>query len=151
MILLTNKRASFDYEIKETYEAGIQLKGFEVKSLKNKKGSIIGAYGVIKDNEVFLINMDIPPYQPNNTPSNYDPKRSRKLLLKKSEIKYLIGKISQGLTILPLKVYTKRQKIKVELGLGKIKKKIDKREIIKKREAKKEIERKIKEKIKERE
>ena len=140
MTIATNKRAFFDYQILETYEAGIELKGYEVKSIKNGRINLAGSYAVLKNNQVWLINADVPPYQPKNTPSDYDPKRSRRLLLRKTEIKGLIGKIQEkGLTLVPLKVYTKNRKIKIEIGLAKSRKKVDKRELIKKRESEKEI------------
>jgi len=140
MTIAANKRAYFNYQILETYEAGIELKGFEVKSIKTGRINLAGSYAVFKNNQVWLINADVPPYQPKNTPSDYDPKRSRRLLLRKTEIKGLIGQIQEkGLTLVPLKVYTKNRKIKIEIGLAKSRKKVDKRELIKKRESKKEI------------
>ena len=133
--LAQNKKAYFDYEIVETFEAGIVLIGQEVKAIKTGHISLKGAYVVIKDNELFLIGANIPPYQPKNAPKDYQPERSRKLLLTKSEIKHLIGKSRQkGLTLIPLKVYTKRGNIKLEFGIGRGKKKYDKRETMKKRE-----------------
>ncbi len=145
-----NRRARFDYEISEKFEAGIELRGFEVKAIKSGRINIAGTFAVPRVNpkggaELWLLNADVPPYQPANTPSDYNPKRSRRLLLKKSEIKYLLGKIqSAGLTLMPLRVYTKRGIIKVELGLGKPKKTYDKREAIKKREVQREIKRTLK-------
>jgi SsrA-binding protein len=142
MVIATNKRAYFDYEILETYEAGIELRGFEVKSIKTGRINLAGSYAIIRNNQAWLLNADIPPYQPKNTPEDYDSKRTRRLLLKKSEIKNLIGRIQEkGLTLVPLKVYTKHQKVKVEIGLGKSRKKADKRELIKKREVEREIKR----------
>lgn len=140
-----NKRAYYDYEILEKFEAGLVLIGQEVKSIKAGHISLAGSYVVPQGNELFLINADIPPYQPKNAPKDYDSKRSRKLLLKKSEIKYLIGKTKQkGLTLIPLKVYDKSGKIKLEFGIGRGKKKSDKRETIKKREFEREKERLLK-------
>jgi len=145
-ILALNKRARYDYEILETFEAGLALYGFEVKSVKNGHLSLQGAYVVIKGEEAYLLNATISPYQSKNTPSDYEPTRSRKLLLHKKEIKYLIGKSQEkGLTLVPIQVYTKKDKIKLEFGVGRGKRKTDKRELIKKREARREIERKIKE------
>jgi len=144
-LLATNPRAKYDYEILQTYEAGIVLTGFEVKSVKLGRMSLKGAFVNIKDNEVWLLNATIPPYQPKNTPADYDPSRTRKLLLHRSEIKSLIGQIKQKhLTLIPLRVYTKKGKIKIEIALAKGKKKIDKREKIKEREAKRRIERALK-------
>ncbi len=142
-----NKRAKYDYEILETFEAGLVLKGYEVKSIKTGHISLKGAYVIIKNNEAYLINSSVPPYQPKNISEDYDPNRTRKLLLHKKEIKSLLGKSKErGLTLVPIKMYTKKGKIKLELGIGKGRKKIDKREVIKKRETKREIERKLKEK-----
>jgi SsrA-binding protein len=143
--LATNPRARYDYEILETYEAGLVLAGHEVKSIKTGHISLKGSYVTIKDNEAYLINAHIPPYQPKNAPVDYDPSRSRKLLLHKKEIKALIGQTKQkGLTLVPLRVYTKHRKIKLEFGLGRGKRKFDKRETIKKREAQRRIEKALK-------
>lgn len=140
MIIATNKRAYFDYDILETIEAGIELKGFEVKSIKSGRINLAGCYIIIKDGSPWLLNADIPAYQPENAPENYDPKRSRRLLLKKSEIKNLTGRVQEkGLTLVGLKVYTKRQKIKLEIGLARSRKKKDKKELLKKREAEREM------------
>ncbi|HDH31184.1 MAG TPA: SsrA-binding protein SmpB, partial [Candidatus Wolfebacteria bacterium] len=135
MVITTNKRAYFDYQILETLEAGIELKGFEVKSIKTGRINLAGSYVIIRDNQAWLLNTDIPPYQPKNTPEDYDSKRTRRLLLQKSEIKNLVGRIQEkGLTLMPLKVYTKHHKIKIEIGLARSRKKRDKRELIKKRD-----------------
>jgi SsrA-binding protein len=143
--LAENKKAHFDYEILEKLEAGIVLIGQEVKSIKSGRINLAGSYVVSKDTEFYLINANIPPYQPKNLPEDYDSLRSKKLLLKKREIDYLIGKIKQkGLTLVPLKVYTKRGKIKLEFGIAKGLKKADKRELIKKRESEREIKREMK-------
>lgn len=144
-VLAENKKAYFNYQILEKFEAGVFLIGQEVKSLKTRGVNLAGNYVVIKDGEAFWVGAQIPPYQPKNAPSNYNPERSRKLLLKKSEIKYLIGKTKQkGLTLAPLKLYTKKRKIKLEFAIAKGLKKVDKRESIKKREAEREIERVLK-------
>jgi len=143
-IITTSKRAYFDYEILEVLEAGIELRGFEVKAIKSGRINLAGSYAIIRDNQIWLLNADIPPYQPKNMPEDYDSKRTRRLLLKKSEIKNLIGRVKEkGLTLLPLKVYTKGKtgRIKMEIGLGKSRKKADKRELIKKREVEREIKR----------
>ena len=138
-VLAENKRAYYDYEVLETYEAGLVLIGQEVKAIKTGHISLRGSYVVFKDEELFLIGANIPPYQPKNAPANYQPERSRKLLLTKSEIKSLIGKTRQkGLTLVPLKVYTNKGKIKLLFGLAKGKKEFDKREKIKKREIERE-------------
>ena len=139
-LLAKNKKAYYNYEILEKFEAGVSLLGQEVKSIKLGRINLIAGYVVLKNNEVFLINTKVPPYQPNNTPADYNPERPRKLLLNKSEIKYLIGKTQQkNLTLVPLRVYTsKRSRIKIEIALAKGKKKYDKRQAIKKREFERE-------------
>jgi SsrA-binding protein len=145
--LATNPRAKFDYHILDTFEAGLVLTGQEVKSIKKSRMSLKGAYVTIKDQEAWLINAFLPPYQPKNAPDNYQPDRSRKLLLNKKEIKSLIGKTKQkGLTLVPLHVYTKHNLIKLEFGLGQGKRKADKREKIKEREAKRNIGRALRQK-----
>jgi SsrA-binding protein len=148
-ILAENKKAFFDYETLQTHEAGIVLFGFEVKAIKTGHVSLKSSYVTVKNNEVFLINALIPPYQQANTPENYDPQRSRKLLLKKSEIRSLIGTAKiKGLTLVALRLYTKkskgpqgRGKIKLEFAVAKGKRQIDKRETIRKRETDREIRR----------
>jgi len=141
-IIAENKKAYFNYEILEKFEAGISLIGQEVKSIKLGRINLAGAYVVLRGNEVYLVGANVPPYQPKNAPKNYNPKRSRKLLLRKAEIKILIGKSRQkGLTMIPLMIYTKKHKIKLEFGLARGKRKFDKREAIKKREVQREIRR----------
>lgn len=143
--LATNPRARYDYHILETFEAGLVLFGHEVKAIKNNRMSLKGSYITIKNEEVWLINTQISPYQPKNTPDDYDPTRTRKLLLNKKEIKSLIGRIKQrGLTLVPLRVYTKHNRIKLGFGLGQGKRKSDKREKIKKRETDRKIARALK-------
>ena len=143
--LLQNKKVFFDYEILEKLEAGLELRGFEVKALRNKLGSILGARVIIRGGEAFVVGMEIPPYQPANTPKDYEPQRTRKLLLKKSEIKYLAGKGGErGLTIVPIAARVKGRRIKLEIAVARGKKKYDKREKIKKRESKRKIERELK-------
>ena len=147
-VFAQNKKARFDYEILETFQAGIVLIGTEVKAIKTGHISIKGSYVIMRDNELFLIGANIPPYQPKNAPKNYEPERLRKLLLTKSEIKHLIGKTKQkGLTLVPIKVYTVKGKIKILFGIGKGKKKYDKRETIKKREFQREKSKALKENL----
>ena len=144
-IISKNKKAFFNYEILEKFEAGIALNGQEVKSIKTGGVNLAGSYVILKNEEVFWVGAKIPPYQPENAPSNYDSERSRKLLLKKAEIKYLIGKTKQkGLTIIPLLIYTKQGRIKLEFGIVRGKKKFNKKELIKKRETEREIDRTLK-------
>ena len=143
-VLAKNKKAFFNYQILEKFEAGISLIGQEVKSIKSGKISLEGSYIVIKEEVPYLIGCKIPPYQPKNAPSDYRPERARGLLLKKTEIKYLIGKSKQkGLTLIPLSVYNKKGIVKLEFGLGKGMKKIDKKELIKKREIDRELKREL--------
>lgn len=130
-----NPKAGFDYEILETIEAGIVLEGHEVKSIKTGKVSIKGAYVKILNNEPFLIGATVAPYQPDNTPKNYDPQRSRKLLLSHKEISELTGTSqTKGSTLVPLKLYDKKGRIKLLVGIARGKKKYDKRETIKKKD-----------------
>jgi len=143
-VLSDNRRARFDYEILEKFEAGIALNGQEVKSIRKGSINLSGSYVVIRGQEPYLVGASVPPYQPKNASPDYDPERSRKLLLNRKEIEYLIGKTQErGLTLIPLKVYTKYAKIKLEFGVSKGKKKSDKRETIKKRDVDREIKREI--------
>lgn len=144
-ILAENKRAYRDYEILEKYEAGIQLIGFETKAVRSGRMNLAAAYAVIRGGEAWLLNADIPPYQPKNAPEGYEPDRTRKLLLHRKELRGLTGKLEQkGLTFLPLKVYTKDRRIKMELGVCRGRKKYEKRERIKQREVEREIGRTLK-------
>lgn len=140
--LLRNKKVHFDYEILDRFEAGLELLGHEVKSLRLHQGSLEGAYITIRGAEAFIINMSIPPYQVNNL-KDYDPLRLRKLLLTKDEIVRL-GAAEKGLTIVPVAVYNKGRKIKIEIATVRGKKKFDKRETMKKKDAQREIDRTLK-------
>jgi SsrA-binding protein len=141
-----NRKARFDYEILEKYETGIELLGTEVKSVRGGQMSLEGAFVIVRGGEAFLINANIPPFQPKNVPTDYDPLRNRTLLLTKKEIAELAGsEKNKSLTIVPISVYNKGRKIKVNIALVKGKKKRDKRETIKKRETDREIRREIKE------
>jgi SsrA-binding protein len=143
-IVCQNKKAFHDYSIEETLEAGIQLLGTEVKSLRDGKANLKDSYVLIKNSEVFLFNCHISPYSHGNI-MNHDPLRTRKLLLHRKEIERIRGKAQQkGYTILPLKIYFKDSHAKVEIGLAKGKKLYEKRETIKEREAKRTIERAMK-------
>ena len=137
-----NRKARFDYEILEKYETGIELLGTEVKSVRGGHMSLEGSFAIIRGGEAFLVNANIPPFQPKNAPKDYDPLRNRKLLLTKKEIAELAqSEKNKSLTIVPLAVYNKGRKIKVSVALSKGKKKFDKRETIKKRETDREIRR----------
>jgi SsrA-binding protein len=140
-VLTNNIRASFDYTILETYQAGIKLLGNEVKSVKLGRASLKGAYITVRENELFLINCNVPHYQ-NHLDIKYENDRPRKILLKKSEINSLIAKkTASGLTIIPIKLYLSHGLIKLELVLAKGKKKIDKRHSIRNREEQRSIQR----------
>jgi SsrA-binding protein len=140
-----NRKVYFNYEILEKYETGIELFGAEVKSVRGGKMSLEGAFVIVRGGECFLINANIPPYQPNNTQKDYDPLRNKKLLLTKKEIRELAdSEKNKSLTIVPISVYNKGRKIKVSIALAKGKKKFDKRENIKKRETDREVRRQYK-------
>ncbi|MEQ1499807.1 MAG: SsrA-binding protein SmpB [Parcubacteria group bacterium] len=147
MSLITNRKASFDYEIQEKYTAGMELFGFEVKSLRKGQGSLEGSHVTVRGNEAYLIGSYIPPFQEKNAPEGYDPRRTRKLLLTKKEILEL-AKVekTKGLTIAPLSVYNKGRVLKVDLGVGKGKKKYDKRESIKKQNTERDVRREFSDK-----
>ncbi len=142
-----NKKAHFDYEIIEKYEAGLVLLGQEVKSIKTGHISLTGSYVVFRGGargaaEPELVGSKVPAYQPKNTPADYNPERSRKLLLNKKEIDYLAGKVKErGFSLVPLKVYEQNGRIKIEFGLAKGKKKFDKKEKIKDRDVDRQIRR----------
>ena len=144
-ILSKNKIAYFQYKILEEIEAGISLIGHEVKAAKIGRASIKGAYATIRNGEIFLVGAVIPPYQPKNTSQHYDEKRDRKLLLRKKQIQYLAEKIEKkGLTIVPLKVYSVKGKVKISIGLAQGKRKFDKRAKIKKINTERELQREFK-------
>lgn len=143
--LAKNRRATFDYEILEKLEAGIVLSGQEVKSAKTGGASLHGSYARVAGGEATLINASIKPYAYASKLEGYDPTRSRRLLLHKAEIFKLEGRIQEkGLTLIPLEMYTSRGKIKVTVGVGRSKKKTDKRETIKRREDERQIARAMK-------
>lgn len=143
-VAATNRKAYHDYFIEETYEAGISLLGTEVKSLRESRVNLKDSYAIIKGNEAFLLNCHISHYSHGNI-QNHDPRRTRKLLLHRHEINKLWGKLSQkGFTLVPLKIYFKKGKAKVEIGLCKGKRQYEKRETLKEREAQKEIQRHMK-------
>jgi len=146
-LIATNREARFEYSLFDTYEAGIELKGCEVKSLREGSASIKESFARVDKGEVYLYNMHIPPYEYANI-NQPDPKRIRKLLLKKGEINKLSAQTSQrGFTIIPTKVYFKKGFAKVEIALAKGKKVFDKREVMKKRETEREIRRSLRKKV----
>ncbi|MFH1769841.1 MAG: SsrA-binding protein SmpB [Parcubacteria group bacterium] len=145
MSYATNRKASYDYEILDTIEAGLVLKGFETKAIKAGKASIKGAYVKIMSGELWLIGATVSPYQPGNTPKDYDQQRSRKLLVTKTQLKHLIGKTEEkGITLVPTKLYGTRGLVKLEIGIARGKKKYDKREKIKEKEFKRRKDRVVK-------
>jgi SsrA-binding protein len=155
-----NKKIRLDYEIMESYEAGIELLGFEVKSLRAHTASLLGSYVIIRGGEAFLVGAHIPPFQEKNTPTSYDPNRNRRLLLRKNEIAELAN-LKKGLTVVPISVYSKGGekrvvngknvksknsseittggKIKIDIAIVRGKKKYDKRETLKKRASERDI------------
>jgi len=140
-LVCRNRKAYFEYTIDDLYEAGLVLKGTEVKSLRLGKANIEDAYARFRDGEIFLLNAHISPY-PHAGEENHEPTRPRKLLLRRREMKRLLGKLTErGYTLIPLKLYFKNEYAKVELGLAKGKKKADKRETIRRREEQRELER----------
>ncbi len=149
-ILAINKRATFDYEILEKYEAGLVLFGHEVKSVRSGNVSFSGSYVTLKDGpnglpEAYLINAHISLYKYASTVEDYDPTRSRKLLLNKRDLERLFGKRKeQGLTLVPLRIYTKGSFLKLELGMGRGKKQYDKRDDMKKKDLDREKRRLLK-------
>jgi len=144
-VYISHKRAKFDFDILTTYEVGVSLLGTEVKSIRNGQGKLEGGYVIVRGKEAFLVGTSIPAYQKANASKSYDPERPRKLLLTKKEIAEIEQKSeSQGLTIVPIKLYSKSNKIKLEIAVAKGKKKHDKRESIKERDVKRDIEREFK-------
>lgn len=140
-VLAENKKARFDYDITEAFEAGVELFGFEVKSVKAGKMDLPGSRVIIRGGEAYLVVANIPAFQPKNAPADYDPKRARRLLLHKSEISRLAGYLETNYYLVPLAAHLKNGLVKLELGLGRHRKKGDKREVIKKREVQKRIKR----------
>ena len=144
-VVSDNRQARYLYEILETYEAGIELKGTEVKSIRQGKVNLRDGYALIRNEEVWLHNVHISPHETTNQVFNHDPRRTRKLLLHRQEIRKLIGKVEEkGLTLVPLKMYLKRGKVKVNIALGKGKKLHDKREALKRKQTKRDVERALK-------
>lgn len=145
MTFIKNRKVYFNFEILDTFEAGLVLSGYEVKAIRNGMGKLDGSYIVIRDSEAYLRGAHVSPYQPVNTPNSYDPERERKLLLSKKEIAKLETEThATNLTIVPIELYNKSGKIKLKIGLARGKKKADKRESIKKRDTKRDIDRTIK-------
>jgi SsrA-binding protein len=145
MSLVEHKKARLNYEVLEEFEAGLQLLGHEVKSLRAKHGKLEGAHVIVRGGEAYVVGMNIPPYQAANTPASYDPDRSRKLLLTKKELSQLVGLEGQkGLTIVPISVYNKGSKLKIKIAVARGRKVHDKRAVLKERDTKREIDRTLK-------
>lgn len=141
---ILNRRARYDYEITETYEAGIVLTGTEIKSIRQGKANLKDSYAIIRKEEIFLLNTHISSYEKGNI-FNHEENRTRKLLLHKKEIKKIANKIElEGYTLIPLKIYFKQGRAKVEIGVAKGKKNYDKRETIKKRDIEREMQKNYK-------
>lgn len=135
-----NRRARFDYEFKEAFEAGIELGGFEVKSAKRGALQIAGAQVLIRGGEAWLVNAHIPPYQPQNTPRDYEDNRARRLLLSRNEIRRIEGILKdKSMHAIPLRAYLKHNFIKLEIGIGRTRRKSDKREFLKEKAARREM------------
>lgn len=144
-IISDNRQARHEYEILETFETGLELLGSEVKSIRQGKVNLKDGFALIREGEIWLHNVHISPHETTNKAYNHDAKRTRKLLMRRDEIRKLIGKVEQqGLTLVPLKLYLKRGWIKLNLALVRGKKLHDKRESLKRREAKREIDRAMK-------
>lgn len=140
-----NKKATFDYELLEKYEAGISLLGTEVKSVRQGQGKLDGAYVIIRGGEAFLVGASIPAFQKKNAPEDYDPERPRKLLFKGKELAELYSESEQkGLTIVPIRLYNHGRNLKLEIAVARGKKKFDKRETIKERDVKRTLGRLLK-------
>lgn len=147
MTTISHKRARFDFEILETFEAGISLLGTEVKSIRGGQGKLEGAYVIIRGKEAFLVGASIPAFQKKNAGASYDPERPRKLLLTKKELVELEQKSEkQGLTIVPIKLYNKGSRIKLEIAIARGKKKHDKRQSIKERDTMRDVARELRSK-----
>lgn len=141
---IINRKARYDYEVEETYEAGIALKGTEIKSIRNGKAQLKDSYAIVKNEEIFLLNMHVSLYEKGNI-FNHEETRTRKLLLHKKEILKIRDRINQdGYTLIPIKVYFKQNKAKILLGIARGKKNYDKRETIKKRDIERELKKEIK-------
>jgi SsrA-binding protein len=148
-VLAQNKKASHDYFIEETYEAGLVLSGTEIKSIRAGKASLVDSFATIRNGEAYVNNMHISPFEQGNRHNPTDPKRARKLLLKKYEIDKLLGAVKRdGYTLVPLKVYVRNGYAKLLIGLGRGKKLYDKRDVAAKRDADREIQRALRERQK---
>lgn len=147
MTLIANKKATLRFEVLETYQAGLELQGFEVKSIRSKLGNLEGARVIVRGGEAFIVGMTVPPFQQANTPKTYDPERPRKLLLSRKEIGELLDAESKkGLTVVPLELYNNGRYLKARIAIVRGKGKADRREDLKRLEAKKEADRAMRQK-----
>lgn len=145
VVYASNRKAHFNYELRDRFEAGLALKGHEVKAIKAGKLTLLGARVIIRGGEVYLIGAGLEPYQPHNLPPNLEPGRPLRLLLTKKEIKALAASgHGRGLTIIPVSVYNKGGRLKLELAVARGKKQYDKREAIKRRDVKRQMDRTLK-------
>lgn len=145
--LIKNKKATLRFEVLETFQAGLELHGYEVKSIRAKLGSLDGSRVIVRGGEAFIVGMTIPPYQASNAPKTYDPERPRKLLLKRAEIVELLeAEAKKGLTLVPLEMYNAGRYLKARIAIVRGKGKADKREDLKRVEAKKETDRAMRQK-----
>ena len=143
-VLATNRKASHDYHIEETYETGVALTGTEIKSVRAGSVNLRDSYAQVKNGELWLLNMHIAPYEPASR-QNVDPYRDRKLLMHRKEILRLFGRVQEkGFTLIPLRMYLKKNRAKLEIGLARGKRQYDKREAISKRDAAREMDRAVK-------
>jgi SsrA-binding protein len=145
MNLVEHKKARLDYEVLEEIEAGLQLLGHEVKSLRARHGKLEGSHVVVRGGEAYIVGMSIPPYQAANTAKDYEPERTRKLLIHKKElVKLSAAEGQKGLTVVPLSVYNKGSKLKVRIAIARGRKVYDKRSVLKERDTKRDIQRTLK-------
>ena len=144
-ILTNNRRAGFLYEIRDKFEAGLELTGPEVKSMRLGRANLNAAHVIVRGGEAYLVNADVPAYQAANSPRDYNPRRPRRLLLKYEEIEQLAQAVDHDrLTIVPLSIYNKGRRLKLSLATARGKKRYDKREVLKKRESDRQIRRSLK-------
>jgi SsrA-binding protein len=145
MNLIEHKKARLEYETLDEYEAGLELLGFEVKSLRARRGKLDGAHVVVRNGEAYIVGMSIPPYQAGNTPKEYEAERTRRLLMTKKELTALAGVEGQkGLTIVPISVYNKGKVLKLRIAVARGRKQYDKRAVLKKRDTDRDIRRTLK-------
>ena len=147
MSLVENKKAHLRFKVLETFQAGIELSGAETKSLRAKQGKLDGARVIVRGGEAFIVGMSIPPYQPGNTPAGYNPERTRRLLLKKTEVaEVLAAEERKGLTVVPIEVYNAGRYLKVRIAIASGRGKSDKREYLRLKDDTRDMERALRQK-----